>query len=160
MFISCFNFSGNIILHAIYLCFMQISRDFCKSRYFCSSAHIAHSFVPSVAIFQPAEVTHAVVKSVVHRTIRLKNPPNITLYLTLFWFESSELGKCYFLVSRGGFRHEAAHKVPPGIKRGCGWVGVGAGVVPMHSDVSNLPYKLLHFLPCPFSINLSSWIRL
>ena len=44
MFISCFNFSGNIILHAIYLCFMQISRDFCKSRYFCSSAHIAHSY--------------------------------------------------------------------------------------------------------------------
>ncbi|XP_078311521.1 uncharacterized protein LOC144618760 [Crassostrea virginica] len=44
MFISCFNFSGNIILHAIYLCFMQISRDFCKSRYFCSSAHIADFF--------------------------------------------------------------------------------------------------------------------
>ena len=31
MFISCFSFPGNIILHGIYLCFMQISRDFLKS---------------------------------------------------------------------------------------------------------------------------------
>ena len=43
MFISCFNFPGNIILHGIYLCFMQISPDFFKSIYFCSSALIAHS---------------------------------------------------------------------------------------------------------------------
>ena len=51
MFISCFNFPGNIILHGIYLCFMQISRDFCKSRYFCSAFKIIKECASHVTLF-------------------------------------------------------------------------------------------------------------